>query len=65
MIRGRCNAFALCPLWEFRILNILYRNLMQSFRKRYRRIYAAWVVISVLAVLSMIAFLIAPALLYR
>lgn len=38
---------------------------MQSFRKRYRRIYAAWVVISVLAVLSMIAFLIAPALLYR
>jgi len=33
-----------------------------SFKKRNKRIYRTWVVISVLAVLSMIAFTIAPAL---
>jgi len=33
-----------------------------SFKKRNKRIYRTWVVISVLAVLSMVAFTIAPAL---
>lgn len=38
---------------------------MTSFKKRYRRIYAAWVVVSILAVISMIFFLIAPLFTYR
>lgn len=38
---------------------------MTPFKKRYRRIYAAWVVISILAVISMIFFLIAPIFTYR
>lgn len=38
---------------------------MTSFKKRYRRIYAAWVVVSILAVISMIFFLIAPIFTYR
>ena len=32
----------------------------QSFKKRYRRIYIAWMIISILAVISMIFFLILP-----
>lgn len=35
-----------------------------SFRKWHKRAYTAWAVISVLAVLSMVAFLFAPLFLY-
>lgn len=37
-----------------------YTILMTAFKKRYRRIYAAWVVISILAIISMVFFLMAP-----
>jgi hypothetical protein len=33
-----------------------------SFKKRNKKIYKIWVVISILAVLSMVAFTVAPAL---
>ncbi len=35
-----------------------------SFRQHHKKIYAIWVVISVLAALSMILFLVAPLFLY-
>lgn len=44
---------------------VISERFMTSFKKRYRRIYAAWVVVSILAVISMIFFLIAPLFTYR
>ncbi len=37
---------------------------MQNFQKRHKKIYAIWVVISVLTGLSMLLFLIAPLFMY-
>ena len=37
---------------------------MQTFQKRHKRMYAIWVVISVLTGISMMLFLIAPLFMY-
>lgn len=35
---------------------------LMEFRKRHKKLYAAWVVVSVLVALSMVVFLVAPLL---
>lgn len=49
----------------YTLLAYFKKKRMTQFKKRYRRMYAAWVVVSILAVISMIFFLIAPIFTYR
>ncbi len=52
-------------LIRYNIVFEIKKSRMTQFKKRYRRMYAAWVVVSILAVISMIFFLIAPIFTYR